>query len=193
MSSRPSFDSTLFAVAAAPQSKSEALFSAISALVGFMFALNAMLITVPARRKLIEDVRPQGATRWMTAQILLFDAFVLGVLACVLGLALGDLLSIVVFHSTPGYLSFAFPIGNSRIVTVSSVALAVGAGMVAACLGVLWPLARHPRTSARRWCATPTTRPVNGSAARLGLGLAVSRRDDASSSRWIPGRESSAA
>jgi putative ABC transport system permease protein len=134
------FDSTLFAVAAAPQSKSEALFSAISALVGFMFALNAMLITVPTRRKLIEDVRPQGATRWMTAQILLFDAFVLGVLACIVGLALGDLLSIAVFHSTPGYLSFAFPIGNSRIVTLSSVALAVAAGMVAACLGVLWPL-----------------------------------------------------
>ncbi|HSZ70481.1 MAG TPA: FtsX-like permease family protein [Solirubrobacteraceae bacterium] len=134
------FDSTLFAVAAAPQSKSESLFSAISALVGFMFALNAMLITAPARRKLIEDVRPQGATRMMTAEILMFDAFVLGVLACVFGLAFGEVLSVAVFHSTPGYLSFAFPIGNSRIVTWSSVALAVGAGMAAACLGVLWPL-----------------------------------------------------
>jgi putative ABC transport system permease protein len=164
------FDSTLFAVAAAPQSKSEALFSAISALVGFMFALNAMLITVPSRRKLIEDVRPQGATRWMTAQILLFDALVLGVLACVVGLGLGDLLSIAVFHSTPGYLSFAFPIGNSRIVTLSSVALAVGAGMVAACLGVLWPLrdilvrplevVEAGHDGAGRWVST-----------RLGIGL----------------------
>ena len=70
------FDSRLFAVAVAPESKSEALFSAISALVGFMFALNAMLITVPARRKLIEDILPHGATRWMTIQILLFDAAV---------------------------------------------------------------------------------------------------------------------
>jgi putative ABC transport system permease protein len=157
-------------VAAAPQSKSEALFSAISALVGFMFALNAMLITVPARRKLIEDVRPQGATRWMTAQILMFDALVLGVLACIIGLALGDLLSIAVFHSTPGYLSFAFPIGNSRIVTLSSIALAVTAGMVAACLGVLWPLrdilvrpledVQAGRGRAGRWVA-----------ARLALGL----------------------
>ena len=57
------FDSRLFAVAVAPESKSEALFSAISALVGFMFALNAMLVTVPSRRKLIEDIRPHGATR----------------------------------------------------------------------------------------------------------------------------------
>jgi putative ABC transport system permease protein len=135
-----SFDSRLFAVAVAPESKSEDLFSAISALVGFLFALNAMLITVPARRKLIEDVRPHGATRWMTVQILLFDAAVIGVLACVLGLALGDILSIAVFHSTPGYLAFAFPVGNNRIVTWQSVALATTAGLTAAILGVLWPV-----------------------------------------------------
>jgi putative ABC transport system permease protein len=134
------FESRLFAVAVAPESKSEALFSGISALVGFMFALNAMLITVPSRRKLIEDVRPHGATRWMTVQILLFDAIVLGVLACLLGLVLGDVLSIAVFHASPGYLTFAFPVGNSRIVTWQSVALAVAAGMAAAVVGVLWPV-----------------------------------------------------
>jgi putative ABC transport system permease protein len=165
------FDATLFAVAAGPQSKSEELFSAISALVGFMFALNAMLITVPARRKLIEDVRPQGATRWMTAQILLFDAFVLGLLACVLGLALGDLLSIAVFHSTPGYLSFAFPIGNSRIVTASSVLLAVGAGMIAAYLGVLWPL-RDILVRPLQVVSGAEETAGHWVAARLGLGLA---------------------
>jgi putative ABC transport system permease protein len=134
------FDSRLFAVAVAPESKSEELFSAISALVGFMFALNAMLVTVPSRRKLIEDVRPHGATRWMTVQILLFDAAIIGVLACLLGLVLGDVLSIAVFHSTPGYLAFAFPVGDDRIVTWHSVALAVAAGMAAAVVGVLWPL-----------------------------------------------------
>jgi putative ABC transport system permease protein len=134
------FDSRLFAVAVAPESKSEALFSGISALVGFMFALNAMLVTVPSRRKLIKDIRPHGATRWMTVKILLFDAAVLGVLACVLGLALGDFLSIAVFNTTPGYLAFAFPVGNNRIVTWQSVALAVAAGMAAAVVGVLWPV-----------------------------------------------------
>ncbi|MGH2852805.1 MAG: FtsX-like permease family protein [Solirubrobacteraceae bacterium] len=134
------FDSTLFGVAAAPENQGETLFSAISALVGFMFALNAMLITVPSRRKLIDDLRPQGATRWMIVQILLFDAAVLSVLACILGLALGELLSIAVFHSTPGYLSFAFPVGNARIVTWQSIALSICAGFAAACVGVLWPL-----------------------------------------------------
>jgi putative ABC transport system permease protein len=134
------FDSRLFAVAVAPESKSEALFSGISALVGFMFALNAMLLTVPARRRLIEDLLPDGATRWMTIRILLVDAAVLGVLGCILGLALGDILSIAVFRSTPGYLAFAFPVGNARIVTWQSVALAVGAGLAAAVIGVLWPV-----------------------------------------------------
>jgi putative ABC transport system permease protein len=137
---KSTFDTRLFAVAVAPESKSEGLFSGISALVGFMFALNAMLVTVPSRRKLIEDLRPHGATRWMTVQILLFDAAIIGVLACILGLALGDILSIAVFHSTPGYLAFAFPVGNNRIVTWQSVALAVAAGMAAAVFGVLWPV-----------------------------------------------------
>jgi putative ABC transport system permease protein len=134
------YDSRLFSVAVAPVSRSEALFSAISALVGFMFALGAMLITVPSRRRLIEELRPQGATRLMVVQILLFDAAVLGVLACVLGLALGELLSLYLFRATPGYLSFAFPVGDDRIVTWQSVLLAVGAGLAAAVIGVLWPL-----------------------------------------------------
>ncbi len=134
------FDSRLFAVAVAPESKSEELFSGISALVGFMFALNAMLVTVPSRRKLIEDVRPHGATRWMTVQILLVDAIVIGVLACAIGLILGDFLSIAVFRDTPGYLSAAFPVGNNRIVTLQSVVLAVVAGMASATVGVLWPV-----------------------------------------------------
>jgi putative ABC transport system permease protein len=95
---------------------------------------------VPSRRKLIEDVRPHGATRLMTVQILLFDGAVIGVLACVLGLLLGDVLSIAVFHTTPAYLSFAFPVGNNRIVTWQSIALAVTAGMGAAVVGVLWPV-----------------------------------------------------
>ncbi len=134
------FDSQLFAVAVWPESESEQLFSAISAFVGFMFALNAMLVTIPSRRKLIEDLREQGASRIGTIKVLLFDAFVLGCLACALGLAIGDGLSIAVFRTQPGYLSFAFPVGNARIVMWQSVALAVVVGMLAALAGVLWPV-----------------------------------------------------
>lgn len=157
------FDSKLFAVASAPENQGETLFSAVSAVVGFMFALNAMLITVPARRRLIEGIRPQGATRVMIMQILIFDALVLGALASAVGLALGELLSLIAFHATPGYLAFAFPVGNERIVTWQSIAFSIVAGFAAGILGVLWPLrevlirplsSSSHETGSRRWAAT---------------------------------------
>ncbi len=61
-------------------------------------------------------------------------------LASLLGLVLGDLLSIFLFDSNPGYLQLAFPIGSQRIVTWQSAAIAAGVGLLAACVGVLTPL-----------------------------------------------------
>ena len=134
------FDATLFRVAAAPADQGESLFSWISALVGFLFAFNAMLLTLPLRQGLIRGLRANGATRADIVKALLFDALVLGGLAALFGLALGDLLSIAVFRANPGYLSFAFPVGSQRIVTWTSIAIAAGAGLLAACIGVLVPL-----------------------------------------------------
>lgn len=151
------YDAKLFAVASQPENQGETLFSIISALVGFLLAVNAMLITVPRRRRTLAHLKQQGATRRMVLQLLLFDAAVIGVLACVFGLVLGDVLSLTVLRSTPGYLSFAFPVGNGRIVTWQSIAEAVTAGMLAACAGVLLPLrdafmpARWRSAIAPRW------------------------------------------
>jgi putative ABC transport system permease protein len=154
---RPSaFDSKLFTVASNPETQSETLFSVISALVGFLFAFTAILLTVPRRRKHIEELWPHGASYGITFEILLFDAAVLAVLGCVLGLALGDALSIAAFDRTPGYLAAAFPIGDSRIITARSVILAVLAGCASAAGGVLWPmrellLRTSPKGPGRRW------------------------------------------
>ncbi len=134
------FDAQLFSVASAPAQQAGGLFSALSAFVGFLFAFNAMLLTVPERRKLIEAMRRRGTTRTMTVQLLSFDALIIGVFACALGIGLGELLSAQVFRAQPGYLAFAFPVGAQRIVTWQTIALAVGAGMVAALVGVLAPL-----------------------------------------------------
>ncbi len=134
------WESTLFATAFSPEEQSETVFSVIAALVGFLLAANAILITVPSRRRLIADLRIAGAGRRKTLEIMLVDAAMIGVLACVLGLALGDELSQTLFAGSPGYLSFAFPIGNARIVSWQSVLISVTAGMVAALAGVLWPL-----------------------------------------------------
>ncbi len=55
-----SYDEKLFARAAAATNQSTYLFAVISALVGFLFAFNAMLLTIPQRRRLIADLRRDG-------------------------------------------------------------------------------------------------------------------------------------
>lgn len=134
------FDSTVFDEAAGPINQSTSTFAAICALVGFMFAYSSMLLTVHLRKGLVRELRRNGATRSQTVQALLFDALVLGVLASLLGLALGELLSVTVFQSNTGYLSFGFPVGSRRIVTWASALLAICGGLLAASIGVLTPL-----------------------------------------------------
>lgn len=167
-----SADADFFGQAAGPVNQATTLFSAISALVGFMFAYCAMLLTVPLRRGLVRDLRRDGATRWMTVKTLLFDALVLGVVASLLGLALGDLLSITLFNTNPGYLSFAFPVGSQRIVTGQTIALAAAAGLVAACVGVLQPLRDIFSRPLRSVGSTPATERRRRLTWRLSGGLA---------------------
>ncbi len=155
------FDAELFAVAAAPINQGAALFAGISALVGFIFAFNAMLLTVPLRRALIASLRANGASFTGILAVLSVDALMLTLGAGVIGLALGDVLSLLVFRASPGYLSFAFPVGSERIVTWQSAAIAGGAGSLAACIGVLSPLGEifsrstrapiFPKRRIRRW------------------------------------------
>ena len=135
-----SYDERLFSKAAAASNQSTALFAVISALVGFLFAFNAMLLTAPQRRRLIAGLRRDGYTPATVIAVLVLDALVLGAVACVLGLALGDELSIHLFRATPGYLSSAFAVGSERIVSVKSVAVAAGGGMLASLVAVLSPL-----------------------------------------------------
>jgi putative ABC transport system permease protein len=164
-----SYDGTLFAKAATASNQSSALFAMISALVGFLFAFNATLLTVPQRRRLIADLRRDGYTARTVIAVLLLDAVVLGAIACALGLALGDELSIHLFRSNPAFLSLAFAVGSARVVSWQSVALAVGGGMLAATVAVLSPLrdvlARNPLAA----ITTPLRRRKAGSPARLAM------------------------
>lgn len=136
------FTTALFNQAAAPSNQSAQLFSVIGALVGFLFALNALMLTASQRRNFVEDLRLDGYSRRMIVEVLLFDALVLGILASLLGLALGDLLSAALFNANPGYLSFAFPIDAQRIISWQSIVLATCGGMLAAFAGVLISLRR---------------------------------------------------
>jgi putative ABC transport system permease protein len=135
-----SYDERLFAKAASASNQSTVLFAVISALVGFLFAFNAMLLTVPQRRRLIADLRRDGYPPATVIGVLLLDGVVLGIAACVLGLVLGEELSIHLFHSNPGYLGSAFSVGTQRVVGWQSIAIAAGGGMLAAVVAVLSPL-----------------------------------------------------
>jgi putative ABC transport system permease protein len=134
------YEEELFAKAAAVSNQSSALFAAVSALVGFLFAYNAMLLTVPQRRRLVLDLRRNGYSSPTVIGVLTLDAVILGLVACVLGLALGEELSIHLLHSNPAFLSLAFAVGSQRVVSWQSVAVATGGGMLAALVAVLVPL-----------------------------------------------------
>jgi putative ABC transport system permease protein len=134
------YDEKLFSTAASANNRATELFAAISALVGFLFAFNAMLLSVPQRRRLVADLRRDGYTPATVIAVLLLDAVLLGVFACALGLVLGDELSIHLFHSNPAFLSLAFALGSQRVVSLQSVVFASGAGLLAATAAVLSPL-----------------------------------------------------
>jgi putative ABC transport system permease protein len=156
------FEATVFGQAEGPTTQSTELFSAISALVGFLFAFNAMLLTAPQRRNLINDLRLDGYSPLEIVEVMLFDAVVLGLAGSLLGLLLGEILSHGLLQANPGYLSFAFPVGSIRIVSWQSVALATAGGLLASIIGVTVPLRAeifgHQSRVARKSIGSPVTR-----------------------------------
>jgi putative ABC transport system permease protein len=124
--------------AAKPNDQSTSLFSAISVMVGFLLALCAMLLTVPERRRFTADLRMQGYDRRQVLLLLGFQALMLGVVASLVGIALGDLLSRAFFQA-PAYLTAAFPIGTRQRLHAGTVVLALGSGVLATLLASLSP------------------------------------------------------
>lgn len=125
----------LLDLAAQPNEQSTVLF----AMVGVLLAVNAMLLTIPERRRFVAELSTQGFDPKQVLLILAFEALLLGSLASLAGLALGDVLSRTLFDRVPAYLAFAFPIGTQRIVTASTVLLAFGGGLLATVVASLPP------------------------------------------------------
>ncbi|MDO8185801.1 FtsX-like permease family protein [Conexibacter sp. JD483] len=134
------FDAAVFANLAMPNDNSTSLFAGISALVGFLFAFNAMLVMARERRRTIAEMRLAGYRSRTVVQVMLFDAVVLGTAASVLGVVLGAALSRFAFQPDPGYLAIAFPVGAGRVIEPLTVALAFGCGLLAAVAAAMVPL-----------------------------------------------------
>lgn len=137
-----------------PNDRATALFAAVSALVGLLLAFNAMLLTVPERRRFISDLRVDGLGDTTVVRLVAIDALVLGTAASAVGLLLGELLSRSVFDAVPGYIALAFTVGEQRVVTAGTLLVAVGGGIAATLLAALRPLgdvaSRRPLDAVRR-------------------------------------------
>lgn len=132
-------DLRLLTVAAGPTNQSTTLFAAISAMVGFLLALNAMLLSVPERRRLIAELRLAGFDPAQVILVLVTQALALGLLASLAGIIVGDALAHTVFHQIPSYITFAFPVSAHQTVHPAIVLIAVACGIAAALLASLFP------------------------------------------------------
>jgi putative ABC transport system permease protein len=133
-------DLSLLHEALKPSSQASDLFAGLSALLGFLFAFNAMLLTVPERREAIADMRLDGTARAGIVQMVLFQALCLGVVASLVGLLGGYALSVSLFHQSPGYLTKAFTLGASTVIGAGPVVLSFAGGVIATCLASIVPL-----------------------------------------------------
>ncbi len=126
--------------ATTPNGQATGFFAFVSALVGMLLAFNAMLLSAPERRRVIADLRIQGARPRSLVMLLLFQSLCLGLVASVVGVLAGDLLSRSIFHETPGYLSAAFPLGTQTVIGWQPVVLSLAGGVIATCLAAAPPL-----------------------------------------------------
>ena len=99
-----------------PSDQSSEFFAAICALLGFLFAFNAILLTVPERRHAIADLRLLGARGAQIVQMVIFQALCLGLAASLVGLLAGYALAVGPFHQSPAYLAEAFTLGTRTVI-----------------------------------------------------------------------------
>lgn len=125
--------------AAKPDAQSSTLFSAISLIVGFLLAFNAMLLTVAKRRRMIASLSLIGTRRSTILASLIFDALVLAFVGSILGIVFGDLLSIYAFNQVPYFLTEAFTVGSQRTVSFETIIFSIAGGFIATLAATLSP------------------------------------------------------
>ncbi len=131
---------SLLRQAVRPSNQASALFAGLAALLGFLFAFNAILLTAPERRAAIADLRLDGTKRRAIVQMVMFQALCLGVLASLVGLLGGYVLAREVFQTSPGYLAQAFTLGGNTVIGGRAVLLSLAGGILATCLASAVPL-----------------------------------------------------
>jgi putative ABC transport system permease protein len=133
-------DIALLHEALGPSNLASELFAAVALMLGLLFAVNAILLTVPERRQVIASLRLDGTRSTAIVQMVMFEALCLGVIASAIGVAAGYALSIGVFRASSGYLVQAFTLGSSTVVGSTPLLLSALGGIFATCLASTVPL-----------------------------------------------------
>jgi putative ABC transport system permease protein len=141
-------EAQLLSDAAKPEAQLTALFSAISLVVGMILAYNALLLASGERRAFIAYLIQLGTPDSTIVASLAFDALILGIAGSLLGLLVGDAVSLLAYRAPPGYLTAAFPIGAQRILSLQTVLIAFTAGILAAFAAAALPAIALLRSSA---------------------------------------------
>lgn len=123
-----------------PTNQSTSLFAAIALMVGFLLALNAMLLTIPDRRLQVAEMREQGYDSRQVIAVLGSQALVLGMAASVIGVLIGYILARTIFDEVPNYLATAFPITGHQQVSPLTVLVAMSCGVCATFFASMWPV-----------------------------------------------------
>jgi putative ABC transport system permease protein len=123
-----------------PSDQASSLFATISALLGVLLATTAMLLTAPDRRRAIADLRLMGMRRSALIEMALFQALLLGAVACAAGVLGGYVLAHSVLHESSRYLSEAFTLGTQTTLTGTALICALIAGLAGTTLASLTPL-----------------------------------------------------
>jgi putative ABC transport system permease protein len=162
----------LLEATAKPTSQSSTLFAAIGLMVGFLLSLNAVLLTLPERRREFEEMREQGFASRQILTIFTFQALVLGLCASLVGVLAGELLGRTVLHQAPVYLSVAFPVSGHQETHVTTVLLAIGVGVIGTVVTALLPVL-DLRSKDADWVSRQPGDPGQAISARTVLALSI--------------------
>jgi putative ABC transport system permease protein len=141
-------EARLLGDAAGPEKQVTLLFSAISLVAGLILAYNALLLASDERRRFIVYLIQSGTPDSMIVASLAFDALILGLAGCLLGLLAGDVISLIAYREVPGYIAAAFAVGGQRVVGLQTVLIALAGGMTAAFVAAALPALVILRSSA---------------------------------------------
>ncbi|ADB52881.1 protein of unknown function DUF214 [Conexibacter woesei DSM 14684] len=118
-----------------PTGQATSFFAIVAALLGFLLAFNAVLLSAPERRRWLADlITINGASPRTVVALVLVQSLLLGVVGSAIGVVLGLVLATGLLHESPDYLAPAFTLGSRTVISPVPLLVSVSAGLLACVL-----------------------------------------------------------